>query len=256
MTTVNHLGGYAAPPLSVTRVSVIRPFVWLWRGFGDLNHSPAASLAYGLMVAVMGAIILGFWRHPYLIAASITGFLLVGPLLTAGPCELSRRRAAGESVDFDGSLSVLGLHREALARFGAGLLTIGALWFAVSTLILSVALGSAAPSVSGTLWGGVLDQMTTIQAISYIVVGGILAGVVFVRSVISIPVIIDRDADAQTAISTSWRVMLDDLPAMIVWSLLIVALVAVGFATYLVGMVVVFPLLGHATWHAYRDLVR
>ena len=98
--------------------------------------------------------------------------------------------------------------------------------------------------------------MTTIQAISYIVVGGILAGLVFARSVISIPVIIDRDADAQTAIDTSKRVMLDDLPAMIVWSALIVGLVAIGFATYLVGMIVVFPLLGHATWHAYRDLVR
>ena len=255
MSSLSHLGGYAVEPLSIIRVSLIRPFVWLWRGLGDLRHTPGASLAYGLMVSVMGAVILGFWRHPYLIAASITGFLLVGPLLTAGLCELSRRRAAGEAVNFDASLSVLGLHREALVQFGTGLLTIGALWFAVSTLILSLALGSAGPSVSATLWGGVLDQMTMAQAVSYVVIGAILAGIVFARSVVSVPLIIDRDTDAQTAMRTSKRVMLDDLPAMILWSMLIVALVAIGFATYLVGMVVVFPLLGHATWHAYRDLL-
>ncbi len=147
MTTLSHLSGFDVEPFPVSRVSVIRPLVWLWRGVGDLRHSPGASLAYGLMVSVMGAIILGFWHHPYLIAGSITGFLLVGPLLTAGLCELSRRRAAGESVDFDASLSVLGRHREALVRFAAGLLIVGALWFAVSTLILGLALGSAGPSV-------------------------------------------------------------------------------------------------------------
>ncbi|WP_295385864.1 DUF2189 domain-containing protein [uncultured Thiodictyon sp.] len=256
MTTLSHLSGFDVEPFPVSRVSVIRPLVWLWRGVGDLRHSPGASLAYGLMVSVMGAIILGFWHHPYLIAGSITGFLLVGPLLTAGLCELSRRRAAGESVDFDASLSVLGRHREALVRFAAGLLIVGALWFAVSTLILGLALGSAGPSVSGTLWGGVLDQMTLAQAVAYVVIGGSLAAAVFAGSVVSVPLIIDRDVDAPTAISTSRRVLLDDIPAMIVWSVLIVTLVAIGFATYLVGMVVVFPLLGHATWHAYRDLVR
>jgi uncharacterized membrane protein len=79
--------------------------------------------------------------------------------------------------------------------------------------------------------------------------------VVFARSVVSVPLIIDRDADSETAVRTSLRVTLADLPAMIVWAALIVVLVGVGFATFLVGMVVVFPLLGHATWHAYRDLV-
>lgn len=256
MSTATHFRGHPVDALPVSHVALTRPFVWLARGWGDLRHSPRASLAYGLMVSVLGAVILGFWRHPYLIAASISGFLLVGPLLTAGLCELSRRRASGERSDFDASLSVLTRNREALLRFAGGLLAIGALWFAASTLMLHLALGSAGPSVGATIWGGVLEQLTRAQVVSYMVVGGLLAAVVFARSVVSVPMIIDRGSDAASAIRTSLRVTLADWPALIVWAALIVALVAVGFLTFLVGMVVVFPILGHATWHAYCELVR
>jgi uncharacterized membrane protein len=255
MSTATHLGGHLVEQPPIISVSLTRPFVWLRKGWEDLSQSPRASLAYGLLVSVLGALLLGLLRHPYFIAASVTGFLLVGPLLTAGLCELSRRRAAGERADFETSLSALPRNRAALLRFSTGLLAIGALWFVVSILMLNLALGSAGPSVDQTIWGGVLDQMTTTQVMSYILVGGLLACVVFARSVVSVPLIIDRDADSETAVRTSMRVTLADLPAMIVWAALIVVLVGVGFATFLVGMVVVFPLLGHATWHAYRDLV-
>jgi uncharacterized membrane protein len=255
MSTATHLGGRLVEPLPIISVSLTRPFVWLRKGWEDLSQSPRASLAYGFLVSVLGALLLGLLRHPYFIAASVTGFLLVGPLLTAGLCELSRRRASGETADFETSLSALARNREALMRFSTGLLAIGAIWFGVSILMLHLALGSAGPSVDQTIWGGVLEQMTRTQVMSYILVGGLLACVVFARSVVSVPLIIDRDADSETAVRTSMRVTLADLPAMIVWAALIVVLVGVGFATFLVGMVVVFPLLGHATWHAYRDLV-
>jgi uncharacterized membrane protein len=255
MSTATHLGGHLVEPPPIISVSLTRPFVWLRKGWEDLSQSPRASLAYGLLVSVLGALLLGLLRHPYFIAASVTGFLLVGPLLTAGLCELSRRRAAGERADFETSLSALPRNRAALLRFSTGLLAIGALWFVVSILMLNLALGSAGPSVDQAIWGGVLEQMTTAQVMSYVLVGGVLACVVFARSVVSVPLIIDRDADSETAVRTSMRVTLADLPAMIVWAALIVVLVGVGFATFLVGMVVVFPLLGHATWHAYRDLV-
>jgi uncharacterized membrane protein len=256
MSLVTQLSGHGGHALPVMHVSSARPFVWLGRGWEDLRRTPRASLAYGLLVSVLGAVILGFWRHPYFIAAAVSGFLLVGPLFAAGLCELSRRRAAGERADFETSLSVLGARRKALIRFSAELLTIAAIWFAASTLMLHLALGSAGPSVESTMWGGVLEQMTAVQMISYVVVGGLLACVVFARSVVSVPLIIDRDVDAPTAVRTSIRVTLADLPAMILWAALIVILVGVGFATFLVGMVAIFPLLGHATWHAYRDLVK
>jgi uncharacterized membrane protein len=93
------------------------------------------------------------------------------------------------------------------------------------------------------------------QVLTYFGVGAILAAIVFARSVVAVPMIVDRDADAATAVRTSHRVTFRDLPAMLIWASLIVLLTAFGFATMLVGMVIVFPLLGHATWHAYRDLV-
>jgi uncharacterized membrane protein len=241
--------------LTVRRLPLSRPFAWLIQGWDDLRHNPSASIAYGLLVSTFGALILGFWRHPYLIAASISGFLLVGPLLTTGLCELSRRRARGERTDFDGSLSALGRNRMALLQFASGLLLISVAWFGLSSLMIHLALGGVAPSVQTTIWGGVFNQITTAQWIAYAAVGGVLAAIVFARSVVSVPLIIDRDADAQTAVQTSHRVTLQDLPTMLLWAALIVALVAVGFGTFLVGMILVFPLLGHATWHAYDELV-
>ena len=256
MNTATHLYGHTLNVPPIAHVSIARPFVWLSRGWDDLRHQPVSSLAYGLLVSLFGALILTFWSHPYLIAASITGFLLVGPLLTTGLCELSRLRGKGERADFDRSLSALGRNRPALLRFAGGLLLIAVVWFGLSTLMLHLMLGSAGPGVFSTIWGGALEQVTPVQAISYLVIGGLLACVVFVRSVVTIPMIIDRATDARTAVQTSLRVTLSDLPAMLVWAALITLLVGLGFVTFLIGMIAIFPLLGHATWHAYRDLVR
>jgi len=256
MSISSHFGAPVVGVPDISHVSLDRPFLWLSQGWDDLRAMPGASLAYGFLVAALGALILGFGRHPYLLAASISGFLLVGPMLTTGLCELSRRRAAGERADFDASLSALGRSRTALTRFSLELAVISLAWFALSTLMLQLALGSIGPGLEATLWGGGLGEVTSAQTMGYAVIGGILAVVVFVRSVVSVPMIVDRDVDARTAVATSLHATLSDLPAMVVWAGLIVALVAFGFSTFLLGMIVVFPLLGHATWHAYDDLVR
>src|SRR4029453_1025426 len=90
----------------------------------------------------------------------------------------------------------------------------------------------------------------------YFAVGGGLATVVFVLSAISIPILLDRAGDIYTAMATSLVAVGRNIPAMAIWAALILLLTAVGFATLLVGMVVIFPVLGHATWHAYRDLTQ
>jgi uncharacterized membrane protein len=98
-------------------------------------------------------------------------------------------------------------------------------------------------------------MLSPAQLLGYVVCGGVLAVIVFSVSVVSIPLIIDRHVRASEAMRTSVRVTLANLPAMVVWAGLIVALTALGFLTLLVGMVVIAPLLGYATWHAYRDLI-
>ena len=98
-------------------------------------------------------------------------------------------------------------------------------------------------------------MFTPPQLLGYIVCGAVLAAVVFSVSVVSVPLIIDRHATAREAMRASVRATLANLPAMLVWAGLIVGLTAIGFFTLLVGMVIVTPLLGYATWHAYRDLI-
>ena len=91
-----------------------RPFVWLQQGWDDLLHHSHASLAYGALVTVLGMLILAYSRHPFYIAAAWTCFLLTGPIITAGCCELSRRRDTGEVADFQQSLQPVSRNRRAL----------------------------------------------------------------------------------------------------------------------------------------------
>ncbi len=256
MSTASNLSGQSASPPEVRRVPLTRPFTWVSKGWDDLRHHKSASLAYGALVSALGALILIIGRHPYLHAAAITGFMLVGPVMATGLCELSRRRTRGELSDFDTSLQALADHRRSLLRYAGALLLFSVVWFVLSSFMLYSAFGSVGPSYYETMWGDVLVNLTAAQIVSYLIVGGILACIVFALSVVSVPMIIDRNADAGTAMRTSLRVTVEaDLPVMIVWGLLCVTLVGVGFVTFLIGMVVVFPLLGHATWYAYLDLV-
>jgi len=85
--------------------------------------------------------------------------------------------------------------------------------------------------------------------------GAVLALVVFALSVVTVPLVIDRDVSSRVAMRASLRAVARNPLAMLLWAALIVGLTALGFATLLAGMIVVIPLLGHATWHAYRDLV-
>ncbi len=240
----------------VRRVPISRPFVWLSEGWDDLLHHRMASLAYGFLVALLGTLIIAYERHPFFLAAVTSGFLLVGPIMTAGLCELSRCQDHGEETDFQSSLQAISRNRSNLAGFAILLLALALLWFVVSGTLLYLMLGSdIAPSVASTVWGDVLTQLNQTQLLAYLAVGGSLSAVVFAISAVTVPVIIERHVDARTAIRMSLRVTLRDWPAMLVWATLIVLLVLVGFATKMLGLVFIFPLLGHATWYAYRETV-
>lgn len=235
----------------------LRPLQWLRRGAEDMRHSFGVSLIYGVIVTAIGALILSLGNHPYYIDAAVTGFLLVGPVLGTGLCEVSRRREAGEPVSFEASLSPLTRNRDEMLRFAFRLLTVGAFWFVISTVLLRGIFGAQMPEATSMLWDDTIAQVSTSQLLSYVLSGGALAVLVFALSVVAVPMLIAHDgATADDAMGASLSACLHNLPAAIVWAGLIAALVAVGFATMLVGMLVIFPLLGHATWHAYRDLYR
>jgi uncharacterized membrane protein len=238
----------------IRRVPARQAVEWLYRGWYDLKRIGAPGLAHGVLIAILGGVLLMLGStHLYLVAAAVTGYLLVGPIMTTGLCELARRREAHESLGFDDSLQPLARNSEALMQFGGILALIALCWFVLSAILLS-ALSAPVPSLAVALWGG-SSMLTPPQLLGYIACGAVLAAIVFSVSIVSVPLIIDRHTSAAEAMRTSVRVTMANLPAMLVWAGLIVGLTAIGFFTLLVGMVIVTPLLGYATWHAYRDLI-
>ena len=251
--------GAAPPPLraEVQAVPPLQPFVWVSRAIEDFRRCWRQDVAHASLMVVLGWVLLFLLgAHPYFLAAALSGFLLGAPVMTTGLIELSRRLEAGEPTTFNDSLMPLERNGPALVRFGAVLAAFAAGWFVVSGVFLSAVLNVAPPDFLETFYRGFLDTATRAQLVSYLAVGAVLALLVFVLSVVTVPAIIHAHATAEQGMSLSIEVVRRSPLAMLVWSTMLVALTALGFVTLLFGMVIVIPVLGHATWHAYRDLVR
>ena len=240
----------------VRHVGASRPWHWLKLGWQDLAANPAASLAYGAFFALVGYLILAFASaRPYLFTAAISGFLLIGPIAAAGLYEMSRRRAAGERSGFFESLKGLKREGDQLAYFGLGLAITLILWERLSAILFALFYAGVAPDLSN-LFNDIAFSGNYLNFVAaYLVVGGALAALVFAFSAIAIPMILDRSTDVVTAMITSARAVGHNLVPMILWAAMIVIAMAIGFATMMVGMVLLLPVVGHATWHAYKDLV-
>ncbi len=251
-------GAASRPPrVHLRRVSILRPLVWVGRGAADLVRCWRQDLAHAVLMVVLGWVLLFLLgAHPYFLAAALSGFLLGAPVMTTGLVELSRRVDAGETTTFNESLGPLERNGPALVQFGLVLAAFAVAWFIVSGIFLAAVLNVPAPDFIETFYRGFLDTATRAQLLSYIGVGALLALLVFVLSVVTVPAIIDQHLGASQAMGLSVDVVRSSPAAMIVWSGLLAVLTVIGFATLLFGMLVVIPLLGHATWHAYRDLVR
>jgi uncharacterized membrane protein len=256
MTSSISLERHHSLQVKIRRVPALQSIEWVRRGWDDFKHMRSASLGHGALIVVLGGVLLMLGSsHPYLVAAAVSGYLLVGPIMTTGLCELSRRRAAGEPIGFDESLQGITRNPDGLIYFGSVLAIGAAAWFVVSGLVLQTLLHTSGPSLSVALWGSLMDAVSRPQFLAYIGSGAVLAAVVFTLSVVAVPLIIDRHASALDAMWISIKTTFWNLPAMIVWAGFIVGLTALGFLPFLVGMVIVAPVLGHATWHAYKDLI-
>ena len=251
----NSLDRHFALP-DVRSVAGARPFAWLRAGWQDLTASPVTSLAYGAIFAALGFLILSYASDlPYLFTASISGFLLIGPLAAAGLYEISRRRGEGQSTSFAESLSALRSHADSLMYAGLFLALMLVLWERLSAILFALFYNGSIPDVANFYSHILFSGEYAHFVVAYLVIGGALAALVFSMMAVSIPMLMDRDTDLISAMMTSLRAIGANLGAMALWAAIIVALMAVSFATAMIGMVVLLPLLGHATWHAYKDVV-
>lgn len=242
------------PSHQADHTSFLEPLHWLSLGWRDFRRARSVGLAYGLMITLLGWLIFALGNHPYFIAAAVSGFLLLGPILGAGLIEASRTLEAGGTPTFERSLRDLDRNRVSLGRFAVALLVIAAVWLVLSTLLLSAAMGPIAPRVEQTLWDSALRFMSTGQVLAWATIGGVLAVISYCVSVIAVPLIIDQQASAGDAMRGSLHAVSRHPLACASWALLIVLLTMIGFATALLGFIVIYPLLGHASWHAYRSL--
>lgn len=253
---LNASAGSSSLP-QVTRVEPRRPLLWLERGWRDFSGNPGPSIAHGLILVAVGwLIVLLCSTHIDLLTATISGFLLVGPVFGAGFYELSRRREAHEPAGFDASLDGALRNAGSLVRLGLLLAVLGAAWVATSHWLFLTEFGGTVPPVGRDLYHTVFDWENHDFLVNYVSTGAVYAAAVFALSAVSAPMIFHRAANTRTAIFISLKAVAMNPLAMLFWAALIVALTVIGFATLLFGLIVVLPVLGHATWHAYRDLVR
>src|SRR5271166_794547 len=181
--------------LDPARVSFGRPLSWLHRGWQDMRRNLGASLGYGGLIVGFGWTLLIFCgTHPYYVAAAISGFLLVAPVMSAGFAEMSRRYSKGQRANFDDSMEGFARNPGALLGFGVILAVIAVVWFAASLVMMKNVFHIAAPNMEETLYRGFIDSMNRSQVEAYVAVGGIFSAFVFALSVVTVPFIIDQQA--------------------------------------------------------------
>jgi uncharacterized membrane protein len=240
---------------TIRTVDIEQPLAWLKRGWGDLLSCPLASLFYGLCFVGGGALmVLALGGAPEYIAAVTSGFLIGGPFFAIGLYEISRRRERGQPCSLGPTLTAWKGNAGNLGIFTAILLVIFLVWARASMVVFALFYSGEMPSMSGFLRHVVSTDHIGFLA-AYFAIGGLFALIAFAISLISIPLMLDRGHDAITAAIASVRALFANPAPMFVWAGLIALLGSLGLLTFLAGMLVIGPLLGHATWHAYRDLV-
>lgn len=256
MHAPSSFNGFAHDLPAIRTIDARAPSRWLEAGWQDIRRTPIASLAYGLLFALGGdLIILSLLEHPHLVALSISGFFFLAPLLAAGLYELSRASARGEKLIFFESLRVFRRNFQSLALFGLLLALITILWERVTAVAFAL-LGTASDGTAGVYLNQlILSGEHLLFSLTWLSLGAMLAAFVFALAAISVPMMVDRGSDPVTAMATSLRAVAANPGPLALWALLIVILTLTGFATLLFGLVVLMPMLGHASWHAYRELV-
>ena len=251
---------YVAPPSEAPLKKIVKlpwdaPFHWLALGWHDLMAAKGIGFFYGvsfwLMAVILGAV---FRSKPEYAMSIASGCLLVGPFLAMGLYEVSRRRELGITPELGTSLTCWDAHIRNMGMLVLVLIILELLWGRASLVVFAVFFNTGMPSATGVIDAVFNPENWEFLAV-YLLVGSSFAGLVFSLSVISIPMILDRDADAISAAIASMEVMVDNTAVMLFWGGLITLLVCLALWPWGLGLLIVGPWLGHASWHAYRGTI-
>jgi uncharacterized membrane protein len=230
------------------------PWRWLVLGWRDFVRCPLIGVFYGACFTGMGWALMKVYEVvPVYVLALSVGFLLMGPFLCLGLYQASRRLEQGERPTLADSLTAWRERTGTLAIFGLVLLVLEMLWGRASLVVFALSFDGM-PDLKGSLLA-LLDPANVQFIVAYVCVGGLFAGLIFAVSLVSIPMILDRPVDAITAGITSMRLVLTQTGITLWWGALLTVCVVVAMLPWFIGLLIVGPLLGHASWHAYRAAV-
>jgi uncharacterized membrane protein len=231
---------------------------WLRAGWADTWTNPAPSLIYGLGVFALSAFVIWFLFElelDYILFPALAGFMIVGPMIAAGLYEKSRRLESGERIGLYPMLFVRPRSRYQALFMGVLLLGLFLLWNRAAFLIYALFFGLV--PFPGT--EEILPMLfLTPEGWGLLLVGGavgaLFAAFSFAISVFAMPMLIEEETDAMSALGISMAIVWNNLRVMLAWGAIVLALFVACVATLGLGLILAFPVLGHGTWHAYRGL--
>jgi uncharacterized membrane protein len=250
----------------IRSLTLSQPFAWLVAGWRDLRRCPGLGLLHGVAAALFGVALLTLAdRSFWFLAGSFSGFLLVAPILATGLYAVSRALQLGQKVDLalllktwlnwqHGRIQPWSQAQWALVKFGVLLAAVGTLWVIASAALLRYLAPHPITNMIDFLQTVVLTRDGYLLE-AWLALGGVLAAPIFACTVVTVPMLLDRQLSLRSAIATSFQVVASQPMPMVVWAALLLVLTLLGFVTALIGLVLVMPLLGHASWHAYRDVL-
>lgn len=241
--------------MPVRTIGLLQPLRWLRLAWADFMNAPQIGLLHGAGAALFGALLIyvahdRFW---WLVGA-FSASLLVAPILSAGLYAVSRKLEDEDTMGLRTTWRLWVSFDSRLVSFGALLALAGAGWMFTSASLITVLSASPVNTPEDFLRHVVLNRQSWLFEI-WLLAGGLLAAPVFASVAVSLPLLVDRRVSVLAAVLTSWRAVLANPVPLACWAAIVTGLMLLGFATLLLGLVVVVPLLGHARWHAYRDLV-
>jgi uncharacterized membrane protein len=231
------------------------PFRWLLAGWHDFTQAPLIGLFYGSCFVAMGWGLLSVFQFAaaYTLVLSAS-FLLLGPFLCMGLYQASRVMAQGEHPRLLDTMTAWRGKGSAMATFGFILLVIEMLWARSAMVIFAISFDGV-PHFNGTL-AQVLSPEYLPFVATYLAVGALFAGLIYSISAISIPMILDQSTDAITAGLTSLRLVLTQTGVMLLWGTMLAAIVLLAMLPGFMGLLIASPVVGHASWHAYKAATR
>lgn len=242
-------------PLPVRQVEPSRALVWLRLGWRDFMRSPLAGLVHGAFVAVGGWVVV--WvslRFGWLAPGAFSGFVLVGPILVTGLYEISRLLARGERAGLSDAVAAWRRGTRPLVQLGLLLAVLGTLWVAASALLFTLFARAPLRGPMEFLRYAAVEQGNLLFTL-WAILGGLGVAIVFSLTAVSPPLLLGRKVGFRQALLTSARAVGENPMTMFVWALVILIATSLSLATAMLGFLITVPVLGHASWHAYRDLV-